>query len=75
MEPGIASSLPAAGTPADMPMISDPGAAIQAVVEFFESRQVLMREDFLRLLKKSQTKGWVSRFQRQNAPSRMSLKL
>ena len=57
MGPGIASSLPATGTTTDIPMISDPGAAIQAVVEFFESRQVLMREDFLRVLKKSQTKS------------------
>jgi hypothetical protein len=38
-------------------MVSDPGAAIQAIVEFFESRQVLMREDFLRVLKKSQNKS------------------
>jgi len=54
---GNACSLPATGTTADIPMISDPGAAIQAVVEFFESRQVLMREDFLRVLKKSQGKS------------------
>ena len=52
--PGIASSLPATGTMADIPIISDPAAAIQALMEFFESRQVLMREDFLRVLKKSQ---------------------
>jgi PilZ domain len=57
MGPGIASSLPANGTTADIPMVSDPGAAIQAIVEFFESRQVLMREDFLRVLKKSQNKS------------------
>jgi hypothetical protein len=54
MGPGIASSLPGTGTVADIPKISDPLAAIQALVEFFESRQVLMREDFLRVLKKSQ---------------------
>ena len=57
MGPGIASSLPANGPMAEVPAISDPTAAIQAIVEFFESRQVLMREDFLRVLKKSQTKS------------------
>ena len=39
---------------AEIPLVSDPAAAIQALVEFFESRQVLMREDVLRVLKKSQ---------------------
>ena len=57
MGPGLASSLPANRPMAEAPLISDPGAAIQALVEFFESRQVLMREDFLRVLKKSQTKS------------------
>jgi len=52
--PGIASSLPASSALKDIPLITDPAAAIQAVVEFFESRQMLMRDDFLRLLKKSQ---------------------
>jgi len=57
MGPGIASSLPATGPVPDLPKISDPAAAIQALVEFFESRQVLMREDFLRVLKQSQVKS------------------
>jgi len=54
MGPGIASSLPASAPLTNLPLISDPAAAVQALVEFFESRQMLMREDFLRLLKKSQ---------------------
>jgi hypothetical protein len=54
MGPGISSSLPAPGPMAEIPLISDSAAAIQALVEFFESRQVLMREDFLRVLKKGQ---------------------
>jgi hypothetical protein len=37
-----------------LPPIADPGAAVLALVEFFESRQMLMREDFLRILRKSQ---------------------
>lgn len=57
MGPGIASSLPATGPMAEVPLISDPAAAIQALVEFFENRQVLMREDFLRVLKRSQGKS------------------
>lgn len=57
MGPGIASSLPANGPIEDVPVLSDPAAAIQALVEFFENRQVLMREDFLRVLKKSQGKS------------------
>ncbi|MGC2446829.1 MAG: PilZ domain-containing protein [Candidatus Sulfotelmatobacter sp.] len=56
MGPGIASSLPANGPLEALPLISDPGAAIQGLVEFFETRQILMREDFLRILKKSQKK-------------------
>jgi len=54
MGPGIASSLPASGPLNAMPPISDPAAAVHAVIEFFESRQILMRDDFLRILKKSQ---------------------
>lgn len=54
MGPGIASSLPASGPVEAMPLITDPGAAVQALTEFFESRQMLMREDFLRILRRSQ---------------------
>ncbi len=54
MGPGIASSLPATGPLEAVPLISDPRAAIQALVEFFESRQMLMRDDFLRILRQSQ---------------------
>jgi len=54
MGPGIASSLPASGPLEAVPLISDPTAAIQALIEFFESRQMLMRDDFLRILRQSQ---------------------
>jgi hypothetical protein len=56
MGPGIASSLPANGPIETLPLITDPAAGIQALIEFFETRQLLMREDFLRILKKSQQK-------------------
>ena len=53
MGPGIASSLPAVD-PLQLPPITKAEAAISALVEFFESRQMLMREEFVRILKKSQ---------------------
>ena len=56
MGPGIASTLAAAGPLNSVPLITDPGAAVQAIIEFFENRQMLMREDFLRLLQQSQKK-------------------
>jgi hypothetical protein len=42
MGPRIASSLPATGPLEAVPLISDPTAAIPALVEFFENRQMLM---------------------------------
>ena len=56
MGPGVASSLPSISNRLQsVPLITNPQAAIQELVEFFESRQMLMREDFLRILRKSQT--------------------
>ncbi len=56
MGPGIASSLPSISNRVEtVPLVSNAQAAIQDLVEFFESRQMLMREDFLRILRKSQT--------------------
>jgi hypothetical protein len=54
MEPGMAPSLPARGSMDALPPIADPRAAVEALTEFFENRQMLMREDFLRILRKSQ---------------------
>ena len=54
MGPGIASSLPAGAPLSALPTITNPQAALDALAEFFESRQMLMREDFLRILRKSQ---------------------
>ena len=55
MGPGIASSLPANAPLDAVPLISDPAAAVRELVDFFENRQMLMREDFLRILRKSQS--------------------
>ena len=55
MGPGMVSNLPST-TPADaIPSITNPAAAIEQLIEFFESRQILMRDDFLKILRKSQT--------------------
>lgn len=54
MGPGIASSLPATGPLDAVPLITNSQAALQGITEFFESHQILMRDDFLRILKKSQ---------------------
>jgi PilZ domain len=54
MGPGIASSLPTCGPLDSVPLISDARAAIQALMEFFESHHILTREEFLRVLRKSQ---------------------
>jgi hypothetical protein len=54
MGPGIASTLPS-GKPLDaVPLVANPTAAVLALIEFFENRQMLMREDFLRMLRASQ---------------------
>jgi hypothetical protein len=53
MSPAIAT--PMASHPRDVvPVITDPVAAIRALVEFFEGRPTLVREEFLRILRRSQ---------------------
>jgi len=53
MGPGIASTIQAHSV-STLPTINNPAAAVRAIVDFFESRQMLMREDFVRLLRTSQ---------------------
>jgi hypothetical protein len=53
VSPGIASSAPVA-TLDNVPLISDPQAAVQALLDFFRDRQSLLRDDFLRVLRESQ---------------------
>jgi hypothetical protein len=56
--PGIASSLSSQSASRKLfdsvPLISDHPAALQAMIDHFEARQMLTREDFLVILKKSQ---------------------
>ena len=35
-------------------LIADPAAAVRALIEFFENRQMLLRDDFLKILRTSQ---------------------
>lgn len=54
MGPRVASALPAGGAALAVPLIADPSAALRALTDFFENRQILMRDDFLRILRNSQ---------------------
>jgi hypothetical protein len=51
---GFGSSARAHGTSDPISLPADPAAALLALIEFFESRQLLMRDEFLRILRKSQ---------------------
>ena len=54
MGPGVNSPHPSTGPMEFLPAITHPEAAVRAVIEFFEIHQILMRDDFVKLLKKSQ---------------------
>jgi len=54
MAPTLGVSQPVGGPLKAVPPISDPGAAVRALVEYFENRQMLTQEEFLRLLRTSQ---------------------
>ena len=61
MGPGIASTLPASSPLGAKPLLSNPHAALEALAEFFESRQMLMREDFLRIVRHSQSASTITK--------------
>lgn len=54
MGPGVNSPHPSTGPMESLPAITHPEAAVRAVIEFFEIHQILMRDDFVKLFKKSQ---------------------
>jgi PilZ domain len=68
MGPGISSTIAASGAQASVPLISDPMAALQRLVDFFEDRQMLTREDFLRILRQSQNQNQVQSQSAQHKP-------
>ncbi|HTS07217.1 MAG TPA: PilZ domain-containing protein [Candidatus Eisenbacteria bacterium] len=53
---GAGSASSASGALKEIPDVTDPAAAMGALVEFFGSRQALLREEFVRIVKKSQEK-------------------
>ncbi len=50
----VAAPAPSTLQPAGSPPVADPGAALQAMVNFFEDRHMMGREEFLRILRKGQ---------------------
>jgi hypothetical protein len=53
MGPGVNSPHPSTGLMESLPAITHPEAAVRALIEFFEIHQILMRDDFVKLLKRS----------------------
>jgi hypothetical protein len=54
MKPDTSSARPAvAGERPTATAVHDPAAAVRAMIQFFDGRQMMSREDFLRILKKS----------------------
>lgn len=54
MGPGANSPHPSTGPMEDLPAVANAETAVRALVEFFQIHQVLMRDDFLKLIKKCQ---------------------
>lgn len=50
---GARAQEPLQTTPPDTPAITNPSAAVQAMVKFFEHRHMMGREEFLAILRKS----------------------
>jgi hypothetical protein len=54
MGPGFISTLPACGPMDAAIAIPDPAAAVRSLMAFFENRHMLMRDDFMKIIAKSQ---------------------
>lgn len=52
--PGATSPHPTTGPMEGIPPLTHPEAAVLALIEFFQIHQVLMRDDFVKLMRKSQ---------------------
>ena len=59
MGPGFIATLPETASPEASHAVPDPAAAIRALFVFFENRHMLMRDDFLVILAKSQATAQV----------------
>ena len=49
----VAQRAPSTPQPDALPAVANPGATLQAMLNFFEDRQMMGREEFLRILRKS----------------------
>ena len=54
MGPGFISTLPTCGPMEHTIAIPDPAAAVTSLMAFFENRHMLMRDDFMKIIAKSQ---------------------
>jgi hypothetical protein len=54
MGSGVVSALSSHGSLTEIPLLSDPVAAVQALTRFFEQHHMLVRDDFMRILRESQ---------------------
>lgn len=54
LSPRAARHFPAVAPAGALPVLANPGAALQAIVNFFQDRHTLGREEFLVILRKSQ---------------------
>jgi hypothetical protein len=54
MGPGFISTVPSCGPMDSAIAIPDPAAAVRSLMAFFENRHMLMRDDFMKILAKSQ---------------------
>jgi hypothetical protein len=57
MGPDFKRSSSVAPQPESFSPVSNPGAALQAVMHFFQQRHLLSREEFIRILRHSQNSG------------------
>jgi hypothetical protein len=55
--PRVAASAAPVPQPDAVSAIANPAAALKAVIKFFDERHILSREEFLRILRKSQSSG------------------
>jgi hypothetical protein len=52
--PPHAAPIPAAPVPNSSPQVANPSAALQALLDYFEERHILSRDEFFRILRRSQ---------------------
>ncbi len=55
VSPRVAPRAPSTPQVNNAPAAADPGAVLQAILKFFEDRHVMGREEFLKILRKSQS--------------------